>query len=165
MEDISHSESLFHSPVETGVRATVILNAVYPKMYDLATLVLLDHLVVHTDDINGPESMHPKLPHRSGEILVRRHVIEKGIALMRRLGLICATPSKEGIYYQATENAYPFVKLLRTEYSKRLKDRADWLADYVSNMDLEAFNKIVVEKLGRWNIEFQEGNKFYTDLE
>jgi hypothetical protein len=158
MEKVVSSESLFNNPLETGVRATVILNATFPKVLDLAALVLLDHLVVHTGDIDGPESLHPNLPHRSGELLVRRQVIEKGLSLMRRLGLIAAVPDKSGIYYQATDEAYPFVDLLRTSYSIRLKERADWLADFIADFDQDDIHQLVTEKLGRWNIEFQEKN-------
>lgn len=163
MENLNQTGNLFHSPLETGVRATVILNAVYPRMFDLYTLTLLDHLIVHTADLDGPESMHPQLPHRTGEMLVRRQIIEKGLSVMRKLSLVAISPKKEGIYYQSTDEAYPFVKLLRTSYSQRLKDRAEWLANYLSEFDQDDINKLVVEKLGRWNIEFQEGSYYGND--
>lgn len=50
---------LFNSPLETGVRAVVVLNAAYPKAFDLSQVTWFDHLVVHTSDIGGPKSLHP----------------------------------------------------------------------------------------------------------
>lgn len=158
MEEIKQVEVLFNSPIESGIRATVILDAAFPSSYDLSTLTLLDHLVVHTSDIDGPESLHPTLPQRSGEILVRRTVIEKGLTLMRRLGLIRAIANNNGITYQATDEAYPFVSLLKNSYSQELKNRALWLAQFVSNYKEEDFRDLLKEKIDRWQVEFQEGS-------
>ena len=69
-------EPLFNSQLETGTRAMVILNAAYPLALDLARLTWFDHLVVHTEDIGGPPSLHPALPGRTGELLVRRRLVE-----------------------------------------------------------------------------------------
>ncbi|MBK8875557.1 MAG: hypothetical protein IPN13_17220 [Bacteroidetes bacterium] len=46
--------NLFNGHLETGVRAVIILEAVFPKSYDLTHLTWFDHLVVHTQDIDGP---------------------------------------------------------------------------------------------------------------
>lgn len=50
---------VFNSPLETGVRAVIVLATCYPKALTLDELVALDHLVVHTADIGGPTSLHP----------------------------------------------------------------------------------------------------------
>ena len=42
---------LFNSPLETGVRAVVVLDAVFPRSLDVGHLTWCDHLVVHTADI------------------------------------------------------------------------------------------------------------------
>ena len=54
------SVELFNSPLETGVRSVVLLNTAYPRAFDLKELTWLDHLVVHTGDISGPESSAPQ---------------------------------------------------------------------------------------------------------
>lgn len=146
---------LFNSPLETGVRALVVLDAVYPKSLDLTTLTWFDHLVVHTGDIGGPNSLHPNVPQRSGEMLVRRRLIEDSLTLMRRLHLIMADLNKNGISYQASDEAYPFVELLRSNYATELKNRAKWLAENIANLSEEALNNLITKKLGRWDIEFQ----------
>lgn len=148
--------SLFNSQLETGVRALIVLNAAYPLSFDLTKLTWFDHLVVHTGDIDGPDSLHPNLPQRNGEILVRRRLIEDSLTLMRRLHLVAAIPNEHGIDYQATDEAYPFVELMRTNYATELKKRAQWLVKNVCPLGEIAIHKLIAEKLGRWNIEFQE---------
>lgn len=150
---------LFNSPLETGVRALVILNAAYPLSFDLTKLTWLDHLVVHTGDIDGPTSLHPNLPQRSGEILVRRRLIEEGVTLMRRLHLITTSPNENGIAYQATDEAYPLIELMQTSYASELKNRAEWLVEKVRSLGEDSFHKLIADKLGRWSIEFQEKAK------
>jgi len=46
--------ALFNGALETGVRAVIVLDAAYPRCFDLARLTWCDHLVVHTADIGGP---------------------------------------------------------------------------------------------------------------
>ena len=148
--------SLFNSRLETGTRALIVLNTAYPSSFDLTRLTWLDHLVVHTGDIGGPDSLHPTLPQRSGEILVRRRLIEDGLTLMRRLHLVATISNESGIAYQATDEAHPLVELMRTNYAMELKNRAKWLVENVCSLGEVAMQKLIADKLGRWNIEFQE---------
>ena len=150
---------LFNSPLETGVRSVVLLNAATPRAYDLAHLTWLDHLVVHTHDLpGGPPSLHPDIPQRSGELIVRRSVVEDGLKLMARLHMIEELYTDEGISYSTTEEAALFVQLIRTEYGKTLKERAAWLINYVTNSDPTFLVNLIQEKVGRWRAEFQSEN-------
>lgn len=158
MTRTNHAE-LFNSPLETGVRSVVLLSAAYPRAFDLKELTWLDHLVVHTGDISGPESLHPNVPHRDGELLVRRTLVEQGITLMRNLHMIEAKYGTSGIVYSALDQAGPFVKLIRTEYGRALKERAAWLIGYLSKHGEEHLNQVITQKIGRWAIEFQNESK------
>lgn len=146
---------LFNSALETGVRSVVILNAAFPNAYDLTQLTWFDHLVVHTYDISGPASLHPDIPQRAGELVVRRQIVEEGLSLMCRLHMIEIQYTETGILYAATEEASPFVQLMRTSYGKALKHRAEWLIGYVSHSDQESLARLIKEKVGRWTVEFQ----------
>jgi hypothetical protein len=148
---------LFNSPLETGVRSVVLLDAATHRAYDLTHLTWLDHLVVHTHDLpGGPPSLHPDIPQRSGELIVRRTVIDEGLKLMARLHLVDIRYSDEGILYAATEEASLFVQLIRTEYGEVLKQRASWLIHYVTNSDPAFLANLIHEKVGRWKVEFQD---------
>jgi len=146
---------LFNSALETGVRAVVILDAVHPRAFDLAHMTWCDHLVVHTSDIDGPESLHPDIPQRTGELLVRRRLVEDGIKLMRRLHMIEMEVGDRGIAYRASEDASAFVEALRSEYSSELKERAVWLASFLTRQSDADLAGLIAERIGRWAVEFQ----------
>lgn len=146
---------LFNSQLETGVRAVVILDALYPRCADLAHMTWFDHLVVHTGDIGGPPSLHPDLPQRAGELLVRRRLIEASLRLMQRLHLVRMQIDASGIKYEAAEDASPLVKLMRTSYAKTLKDRASWLARYIADLPPEDLQDLIAARIGKWHINFR----------
>jgi hypothetical protein len=151
----SRSVPLFNSTLETGVRAVVVLDALHPRSFDLAHLTWFDHLVVHTNDIGGLQSLHPDIPQRTGELLVRRRLVEDGIKLMRRLHMIEANVDESGISYRASEDASAFVEALRTEYSTNLKECAIWLASFVGRTSDPDLAQLISARIGRWAVEFQ----------
>jgi hypothetical protein len=147
---------LFNSPLETGVRSVVLLHAAAPQAYDLTHLTWLDHLVVHTGDLaGGPPSLHPDIPQRAGELVVRRQIVEEGLRLMSRLHMIESRYTDKGILYATREDASLFVQLVRSRYGRSLKDRAAWLIDYATNSDQEFLARLIKQKVGRWTVEFQ----------
>jgi hypothetical protein len=158
-QDLTQSTSpeppLFNSALETGVRAVVVLDAAYPQAFDLSQLTWLDHLVVHTADIGGPQSLHPDIPQRTGELLVRRRLVEDGLDLMRRLHLVDTDTSEAGIVYTAREEASAFVESLRSSYARELRTRAEWLAGYLNTISRDELAKLVSDRIGRWAVEFQ----------
>jgi hypothetical protein len=154
----AHPE-LFNSPLETGVRTVVLLNSAYPRAFDLKELTWLDHLVVHTGDIDGPDSLHPNVQNRDGELLVRRTLVEDGVTLMRRVHLIEAKYGETGIVYAAMDQAASFVTLIRSEYGRALKDRAEWLIAYLAQRGEKHLHEVITQKMGRWAVEFQSDVK------
>src|SRR3546814_16688646 len=96
---------LFNSALETGVRSALILDAARPRSFDLAHLTWLDHLVVHTADIGGPPSLHPDIPQRDDELLVRPRNVATGLVLIRQPHLIVAHLSEAGLSSSATAGA------------------------------------------------------------
>lgn len=156
------SPQLFNSPLETGVRSVILLDVAQPRAFDLTHLTWLDHLVVHTADIGGPPSLHPDIPQREGELIVRRRNVEDGLRLMRRLHLVDTNYAADGISFCVTEEGAQFAHLVRADYGRELKERAVWLIEYISRVDTTEFVKMISEKIGRWSIEFQtEGGAVY----
>jgi ABC-3C biological conflict system middle component len=144
---------LFNSALETGIRSAVVLDATYPRQFDLAHLTWFDHLVVHTHDIGGPKSLHPD----TGELLVRRRLVEDGLKLMRQLHLVDSTTTEFGILYQAREEASALIDSMRSKYARELKQRADWLASFLMRMSDEDLRDLIIKRIGRWTVEFQGG--------
>lgn len=151
----THVVSPFNGPVEIGLRALCVLNKAFPAAYALHRLVVFDYFLVHSDDIEGgPEGLHPRTPHRGGEILVRRGVIQDGLTLYESRGLIERVYKDGGIFFAATEKSADFLDTLSTEYVAGLRDRADWVVDGFGALDDKELDLMVRERIGTWGAEF-----------
>jgi hypothetical protein len=158
LDQIPQRTHPFNSTLETGIRALVVLEAFHPRRYDLMAMTWLDHLVVHTGDLDGddvPESLHPDLPNRAGELLVRRQLVEKSLRLMQQVHLIEVHETEEGVQFAASEEAPSYLDLLRTPYSTELKRRAGWMAERLAGLTTPQLREIVDATIGRWTAEFR----------
>lgn len=148
----------FNSTLETGIRALVVLEAFHPRRCDLMEMTWLDHLVVHTGDLDGedvPESLHPDLPNRAGELLVRRQLVERSLRLMQQVHLVEVHETEEGVQFTASEEAPSYLDLLQTPYSMELKRRAGWMAERLAGLTTSQLREIVEATIGRWTAEFR----------
>lgn len=148
---------IFNTPFESGLRSVVILTACYPDMLALTRLVVFDHLVVHTSDVGGPPSMHPKDRSRAAEIFVRRGLVNAGLSLMQTRGLVSRVVTPAGFRYRAGEEAGSFVDLLSSTYVSALKEKAAWLIDNVHPMSDDELSQLVQSRMDEWEPEFQTG--------
>lgn len=146
---------VFNTPLECGLRCAAILLAVYPSRCDLQRLVQYEYLLVHSGDIpQGPSSLHPPTPHRAGELLVRRGLIERGVLFMMSRQVVCRDLSDRGILYVAGEMALPLLDSLRSDYTRNLRERAGWVADRFGSMDDESLDRFMRENWSNWGSEF-----------
>lgn len=156
--------SPFNGPVEIGLRALCVLTTAFPAAYALQRLVVFDYFLVHSDDIEGgPEGLHPRTPHRGGEILVRRGVIQDGLTLYESRGLIERVYKNGGIFFAATDKSADFLDTLRTDYLASLRDRADWVVDSFGALDDTKLDSIVREHIGTWGAEFSMESVLWTE--
>lgn len=153
-EDHQPKITVFNSALETGVRSLVILTANFPSALDLQRLIDFDYLAVHSGDVGGPESLHPPLPMREGELLVRRKIIESGLSLMMSRGLITRIVCAEGIAYKASDYAKPFVDSLATTYMRSLIERANWIAATFGNINASELQKLINNFFDKWTTQF-----------
>ena len=145
----------FNSPLETGIRSLAILVAAHPFTFDLERLVEMDYLVVHSGDVDGPQSLHAALPMRAGELLVRRGLIEKGLLLMASRNLIQQIPAEDGFNYVAGDAAAPFLTSLTSIYSQKLKKRAQWAVERFVDMTTSEIRQITHKVFENWSSQFQ----------
>lgn len=148
----------FNSTLETGIRALVLLDAFHPRRCDLLEVTWLDHLVVHTGDLDGqdaPQSLHPDLPNRAGELLVRRQLVEKSLRLMQQVHLVEVFETEEGISFGASDDAPSYLDLLQAPYSVALKERARWMAGRYGSLKTNEMRSLVESRIGRWAADFR----------
>ena len=148
--------SAFNCPLESGLRAITILVEAFPLALDLEYLVFFDYLTVHSGDVeNGPESLHTPLPMRSGELTVRRELIERGLLLMISRNLTDRLASIEGFKYIATENTEPFLEMLRSHYTLDLRNRARWVVSTFGDFTPEQIRTHERQLFRNWRNQFQ----------
>jgi hypothetical protein len=116
----------FNSPLEAGIRGAFLLVEAYPRALSLDHLVMLDHILVHTSDFDGPESVHPASPFRIAEPYVRRELIQRALVLFRSRELFSELPTNQGFVWRADDAAAPFIETLTTRYHDLLRRRARW---------------------------------------
>jgi ABC-3C biological conflict system middle component len=142
-----------NSPVEVGLRAVILLTASYPRTVDVDTLVLLDHSLVHSGDLGGPASIHPDIPMRSGEIGLKRTILEDGLRLMMRAHMVDLVMTADGITYRAADDAEAFINVLESPYVLRLVDTAQWVVQEFAAESHLAMRQRLRAVLGRWTEE------------
>jgi hypothetical protein len=147
--------SSFNTPLESGIRTLGVLVAAYPEAYDLQKLVVFDFMVVHSGDMNGPESLHPNLPLRSKELLIRRQLIENGLLLMMSRNLIERLSDGNGFTYKAAELSETFLDSLTSQYLIKLRSRAVWAVGEYGSMEDESLRLTTRGFVETWIEEFQ----------
>jgi hypothetical protein len=125
--------SPFNTPLEAGIRVAILLVEAYPCSLSLDHLVMLDHILVHTGDFGGPDSVHPASPFRVAEPYVRRELVQRALILFRSRALVNEVPTDEGFVWQAGDAAAPFVDTLITKYHQILRERARWTINNFAN--------------------------------
>ncbi len=134
----------FNNSVETGLRTLCLLHSLYPRSFDLETLVCLDYLCVHTGDFDkSVKSLHPANPFRTGELYVRRSIIEEGLQLFVAKGLIEVHYDSSGIEYLASDEASSFLDNVSAGYSVDLMQRTEWVSERLQNLDKSGIQSMV----------------------
>jgi len=148
-------KSPFNSALEVGLRVITVLTSLHPRAIDLQTMVELDYLLIHSGDADGPESLHPPLPLRSGELLVRRGMLERGVLLMVSRDLIARHCTTIGFSYGATELAQPLLDALQSPYLRNLRVRAEWVASKFGAMAPDDLTRVTNRFYRQWSAHFQ----------
>lgn len=150
--------SPLNSPLEVGVRILMILTEAYPQRLDVNRLVLLDHGVLHSADLGGPESLHPPLPVRAGELGVKRTAIEEGLQVMVRARLVEMNAGDRGIEFVASDGAYAFVSVLASDYATTLHERIKWMFGHFGDLSEDALRAEMRSILSGWAEEFRRAD-------
>lgn len=145
---------VLNSPLEVGLRALFVLTEAYPEALDIGSLVLLDHGILNSADLGGPASLHPPLPGRSGELGMKRQLIEDGLQILIRSELTELTLDARGIQFRASEEAHGFTTLLQTPYASGLRERAKWIVELLLPADEASIRSRMRSVLGNWTEEF-----------
>jgi hypothetical protein len=148
-----------NSPIEVGVRILVLLVEVFPSSLDIGHLVFCDHALLHSADLGGPSSIHPKLPASPGELGLKRGLVESGLQVLIRAGLAEMVIEASGIAYRGTEESAGFVEILESSYLHSLKERVNWVAGELAYLTIEELRSRMSVFFSQWSEEFFEQDK------
>jgi hypothetical protein len=145
----------FNTPIESGLRLLFVLDEAKDEAFDLQRLVSYDYLLVHSGDVeDGPTSLHPAVPFRGGELLVKRELVRAGLDAMFAKELLEKKFEPTGICYRATSLTGAFLRLLESDYASSLRARAQWVTSRFADYTDEMLEKYMAENIGRWGAEF-----------
>jgi hypothetical protein len=147
---------LFNSAQEYGFRMLFLLDAANSEQADLQRLISYDYLLIHSGDIEGgPPSLHPAVPFRGSELLVKRDLVRFGLDLMFARELVERRLTEQGIVYRSSQLTKPFLDLLKTRYAVNLRGRAQWVIERFGSLTDEGLNSFMSGNIGRWGAEFE----------
>lgn len=147
-------KSPLNSSLEVGLRILMLLSRAFPSCLDINRLVLLDHGLLHSSDLGGPESLHPAIPIRAGELGMKRRVIEQGLEVMIRAGLVSIEIDESGIQFRATDEGPSFVDILSSDYAITLRSRAAWVIEHFQDLTESSLREQMREIFEGWAEEF-----------
>lgn len=143
-----------NSPLEVGLRALLLLQEAFPQHLDLNQLVLLDHSLLHSADLGGPDSLQPAVSMRAGELGIKREAIEAGLQVMVRADLARAGVGDRGFEFWASETSDSFTRLLETAYAGELRTRAAWVVQHFGVLDEPTLREALSSVATHWSEEF-----------
>jgi hypothetical protein len=158
----------FNQPLELGLRALYVLDALAPEKADIQKLLFLDYILVHSSDVqNGPVSLHAAVPYRTGEWLAHHGSLQQGLAMFAAKELLVKEFSSDGILYSASELTKPFISHLKSAYSSVLTKRAAWLVIEYGRSTTEELSVFMLSNLTVWGSEVKSqrpiGSQFISD--
>jgi hypothetical protein len=155
MSSSDQQAQIFNTPIESGLRLLFVLDEAEGTAFDLQRLVSYDYLLVHSGDVEGgPESLHPAVPFRGGEFLVKRQLVLAALDAMFAKELLDKKFESNGICYHATELTGAFLELLKSPYAAAVRARAAWLVVRFATYTDEMLQSYMIENVGRWGAEF-----------
>jgi len=155
MKYTERNVEVFNNPIEFGLRALIILKYTFPAALDLNTIIIYDYFITHSSDLDESiESLHPPIPHRSGELVVKRKAMQDGLNLMYSRELIDVEYNSSGISYKSNELSGYFIKYFNSSYSEKLTFYSDWVNSQFEKYSFGEINKLVNDNISDWGSEF-----------
>lgn len=147
---------LFNSALEYGLRQLFVLDAANPEQADLQRLISYDYLLIHSGDVEGgPQSLHPAVPFRGSELLIKRDLVRAGLDLMFARELVEKRLTEGGIVYGGSQLTRAFLNLLKTPYAVNLHARAQWVVEHFGSLTDKGLDLFMSGNIGRWGAEFE----------
>lgn len=146
---------VFNTSLEVGFRVLIILNELKNSTLNLDRLIIYDYFTLHANDFNEEnESIHPPIPNRSGEIVIKRKIIQESINLMHSKDLLDIEYSLDGILYKSNELTPAFLEYFNSKYAMKIIENAHLVIKEFNEYSDYELAKYVNENFSKWGSEF-----------
>ncbi|MBY0098706.1 ABC-three component system middle component 2 [Mesobacillus maritimus] len=154
--DLINNNLLYNSPLEVALRTLVLLNNASADTFDIDRLIIFDYIVLHAKDLDERQkNLHPSLPFRSSEIIIRRKLIIEGLEMLVSRGLVNITHNQDGIFYQSNKTTKLFLELLNSNYSIKLRNLSEWALSNYGMLSTQQLVSLVNDGIQLWGSEFE----------
>ena len=144
---------VFNNEIEMGLRILVILKCIYPKSLDVEMINYYDYFSLHSKDVGGEESLHADVPNRSGELSVKRGLIQDSLNMLMLKGLVEHKYTENGIEYIAGEEVAPLIDNLSASYTQDLIKSTIWVCNNFKSMSNKEIRSFVLRNKNKWGSE------------
>ena len=153
--DKSDKIKVFNSPLEIALRVLLILHLNGKKSLSMERLIIYDYLIIHSGDLpDAPKSLHPSLPNRSSQLLIKRELMQKALLILSSKELISIKYEKSGIQYAQSKLAEPFISYFDSVYFNKLKESTKWVTETFNKKTDKGLDKIINVNIDKWGSEF-----------
>ena len=144
---------VFNNEIEMGLRILVILKCIYPQSLDVEMINYYDYFILHAKDVGGEESLHADVPNRSGELSVKRGLIQDSLNMLMLKGLVEHKYTENGIEYIASEEVAPLIDNLSASYTQDLIKSTIWVCNHFKSMSNKEIRNFVLRNKNKWGSE------------
>lgn len=163
-EEINDEErnlKLFNTPVEIGLRSLFLLNEFKPISLSIDKLIYLDYFLIHAGDVSKEQqSIHPKYPFRSGEIVVKRELLVNALKLLISKELVGIRFCSTGIEYEITNIGCTALQYFESDYAVEIKKVSEWLYQTYKDYSELQLSDLINANIQKWGSEFTNESKF-----
>lgn len=147
---------LLNSPLESSLRIIMILNQFKKSAFSIDEIILLDYYVIHLHDFDSSfNSIHPPIPNRENELLIRRELVISGIQILESRSLIKVNYTEYGIKYSTNELANHFTKYMESPYSYKLSKNIDTISANSVDKILKSVEMLIKRDSELWINELE----------
>jgi predicted transcriptional regulator len=136
-----------------GLRILVILKCIYPKSLDIEMINYYDYFALHSKDIGGEKSLHADVPNRSGELSVKRDLIQRSLKMLILKGLVENKYLDSGIEYTITKESNQIVDNFNEPYIQDLITNVTWVCNHFKNKSYDDIRRYVAHNKKYWDNE------------
>ena len=152
----SRTQNLYNTPMEVGIRLLILLRE-FGKTLSPDELRYLDHLSLHTSDINSIPSLHASVPNRGLQVYAKKDLISKTITFLLSKQLIIFELTTDGFKYKESEITNVFLQYFESDYLKKYRERVLSIKEEFFSFDsfeLSEFIENLVEKQNKGKHQF-----------